>query len=462
MSPGSAHRHLRLVGDASPRYRHPPREHPVQYRLRVVLCDIEPAIWRTLEVPSSIELPYLYDVLQIVMGWEDYHLHKFVLGDEPWARDAVSFVMQLSLDEGFDDLPSVNHLELDVRLEELLAEPGESILYLYDFGDDWAHQLTLEAIVGDDISGASCPDGARACPPEDCGGPHGYADLLAILADPGHPEHGQMTAWAGPFDPEHFDRDAINQTLTARTRNRETLRSAAAASALVADLITRVRPPALPALADVLFRADLTQHAAVDDATTTAAMAKIIWMVHHIGDRLKLTGAGYLPPATVAVMRAELNWDGFKFYGTGNRGSDHPQSKEMQESIVALGLARKVKRELIPTKIAAKLVDDPQALWRHVASRVPRGKDESDREGGTIALLALAAGLPVRDLANDLMPALGWRTDNPRAFSGATIPVRSFLAVIGTHPGRKFSSDEGFPDWMPTFARAALQLDQRV
>ncbi|PYE11781.1 pRiA4b ORF-3-like protein [Williamsia limnetica] len=276
----------------------------MQYRLRVVLCDIEPAIWRTLEVPSSIELPYLHDVLQIVMGWEDYHLHKFVLGDEPWAHDAVSFVMQSSLDEGFDDLPSVNHLELDVRLEELLTEPGESIIYLYDFGDDWAHQLTLEAIVGDDISGASCPDGARACPPEDCGGPHGYADLLAVLADTGHPEHQHMTAWAGPFDPEHFDRDAINQTLTARTRNGETLRSAAAASALVADLITRVTPPALPALADVLSRADLNQTADVDDATATAAMAKIIWMVHHIGDRLKLTGWG---PSTSGDHRSDAS-----------------------------------------------------------------------------------------------------------------------------------------------------------
>ena len=462
MSSAPAQRHLRLVGDASPRYRHPPRDNPVQYRIRVVLSDIEPAIWRTIEVPSSIELPHLHDVLQIVMGWENHHLHKFVLGDRPWDRDAVSFVMQSNLDEGFADAPGQDHVELDVRLEELLAEPGESILYLYDFGDDWAHQVTLEAIVDAEVAEASCLDGARACPPEDCGGPPGYDNLLAVIADPSHPEHEHLTAWAGPFDPELFNRDEINRALTARTRTMATLGSATAASALVADLTTRVRAPALPALAEVLSSADLHQPADVDDATATAAMAKIAWMIRHIGDRLKLTAAGYLPPATVAAMRAELDWDGYQFYGSSNRGSDHPQAIKMQETIITVGLARKVKGELVPTKIAAKLGDNPQALWRHVASRVPRGKEDSERDAATIALIAVAAGRPVKPLVNDLMPALGWRANDPRAFSAASMPLMRFLALIGTHPGRRFLSDDDFPDWMRTFARAALQLDQRI
>lgn len=96
---------------------------------------------------------------------------------------------------------------------------GCELTYNYDFGDDWDHRVLVESIspAGAAAHRALCLDGARACPPEDCGGPHGYAELLAALGDPSHERHADMTDWIGTFDPEAFDLDVVNRKL-ARLR----------------------------------------------------------------------------------------------------------------------------------------------------------------------------------------------------------------------------------------------------
>jgi hypothetical protein len=89
-------------------------------------------------------------------------------------------------------------------------------LYIYDFGDDWVHVLLLEKILPWDPEAElpRCIKGKRACPPEDVGGPYGYADFLEVLADPEHPDHQEMVEWiGGPFDPEAFDMKAVNTAL---------------------------------------------------------------------------------------------------------------------------------------------------------------------------------------------------------------------------------------------------------
>src|SRR5262249_38134478 len=88
--------------------------------------------------------------------------------------------------------------------------------YEYDFGDGWRHEVRLEKALEPEpkVKYPRCIDGARACPPEDCVGPWGYADLLEALADPRHPEHRDMREWVGGrFDPEKFSADKVNREL---------------------------------------------------------------------------------------------------------------------------------------------------------------------------------------------------------------------------------------------------------
>jgi hypothetical protein len=166
----------------------------------VTLTGIAPPIWRRLVLPGDWSLDVVHDAIQAAMGWDDKHLHLFVTDT---ARYGVA-------DEEADDdeLP-----EDGAYLGEPLITKGDGFVYRYDFGDDWAHDVTLEELV-ESAERARCLDGERACPPEDCGGPHRYTDLLAALADPAHPEHEELRGWAGAgFDPERFDLDEVNGRL---------------------------------------------------------------------------------------------------------------------------------------------------------------------------------------------------------------------------------------------------------
>jgi hypothetical protein len=136
------------------------------------------------------------------MGWTNSHLYEF---ETPEGRFA---------DSRADIEEAENAAKTTVK--SVLHRAKSSIRYEYDFGDGWDHQILLEKVVElDDSFLALCLGGARACPPEDCGGPWGYANLLAILKDPKHPEHEEMSEWAGPgLDPESIDIEAINRQLS--------------------------------------------------------------------------------------------------------------------------------------------------------------------------------------------------------------------------------------------------------
>jgi hypothetical protein len=148
-------------------------------RLRVTLRDVHPKVERVIDVPAAITLDELHEVLQVALGWTTSHLHQFRTDDTTYA---VPF-------EDWDD----EEREVDERGVPMASLP-RSFVYAYDFGDGWEHDLEVVG-VGGDLPG--CVGGEGACPPEDCGGPHGYAELLHALADPRHPEHGAMTAWVG-------------------------------------------------------------------------------------------------------------------------------------------------------------------------------------------------------------------------------------------------------------------------
>lgn len=172
-------------------------------RLHVSLHDVEPAVWRAVVVPSDLPLDGLHEVLQTAMGWEDYHLHAFTAG-----RRTLGPAMMVDDGQAED--------ERDATVADVLPTKRSRLLYAYDFGDGWEHTVRREATLPPAPGGPlfECVDGAGACPPEDCGGPWGYADLLAVLADPARPEHAEMLDWAGGLiDPLAFDLAAANRAL---------------------------------------------------------------------------------------------------------------------------------------------------------------------------------------------------------------------------------------------------------
>jgi hypothetical protein len=176
-------------------------EHDV-YRLKVTLRGARPPIWRRLEVPSGVTLDRFHEILQVVMGWTDSHLHQFQCGGASYGR------LHPEIEVEQQD-------ERRVRLRDVLRRPKARLVYEYDFGDGWLHDVVLETIApaGPENRQARVVAGKRACPPEDVGGVDGYYRFLEAIADPEHPEHQDMLEWVGEFDPDAFDVEAMNLRL---------------------------------------------------------------------------------------------------------------------------------------------------------------------------------------------------------------------------------------------------------
>ena len=173
------------------------------YQLKIVLREIEPPIFRIMQIKSNASLGKLHDYIQAVMGWFDCHLHEFKIGDEDYqAKDQM---------DDFLDAPPVLD-ERTHRLNKLLKE-GDSFEYIYDFGDNWEHEITVEKIIApqEGVYYPICTYGERACPPEDSGGAWGYEELLEVLKDPKHEDYEHYSEWVGEgFDPEKFDLERAN------------------------------------------------------------------------------------------------------------------------------------------------------------------------------------------------------------------------------------------------------------
>lgn len=169
-------------------------------RLKITLDEVEPSVTRTLLVPVTLQLDRLHLVIQAAMGWENAHLYAFMTGSKRWAVP----------DPGFDDdaLPVAT-----TSLAEIIAASGTApIHYIYDFGDDWVHLITVQA-TEPPVPGDLYPklvDVVGHCPPEDVGGVPGYQNFLEAIADKRHPEHRDLAAWHGaPFDPNVPETDEL-------------------------------------------------------------------------------------------------------------------------------------------------------------------------------------------------------------------------------------------------------------
>ena len=179
------------------------------HRLKVTLRRVRPPVWRRIEVRSTTNLYQLSAELEAAMSWDGGHLHSF---------DVAGEIYQLPSEEYFGWRP-IND-ERKASVAKVLTRVRMKLRWDYDFGDGWEHDVVVEAIepAAGEVLYPRCIAGRRAGPPDDCGGPWGYASLLDALGDPAHPEHESMLEWAPEgFDPAHFDpKEATEAMRTAK------------------------------------------------------------------------------------------------------------------------------------------------------------------------------------------------------------------------------------------------------
>jgi hypothetical protein len=173
------------------------------HRFHIKLEGIDPPVWRRIRVPSSYSFWDLHVAIQDAMGWLDCHLHRFHVRN-PETGELAS--IGIPDDEPYLDEPPCL-AGWGVPIARYFVKEGDAASYEYDFGDDWRHTVALEGVdtIRKDERRLSCLGGERRCPPEDCGGIHGYAEMLEVIADVSHPEHEVMLQWlGGAYDAQAF------------------------------------------------------------------------------------------------------------------------------------------------------------------------------------------------------------------------------------------------------------------
>jgi hypothetical protein len=169
--------------------------------LKITLRNVKPPIWRRIAVHGSMTLGDLHVAIQVVMGWQGGHLHAFDVGGAQYGDP-----------DSMDDTDDENRMTLNRVVKSGVGR----FRYTYDFGDDWEHDILIEKAPPPTAVTAfpACVAGKRRCPPEDCGGVWGYAELLEIIANPDHPEHDERRGWIDEdFDPEAFSVAATDTAL---------------------------------------------------------------------------------------------------------------------------------------------------------------------------------------------------------------------------------------------------------
>jgi hypothetical protein len=180
------------------------------HQFLIVLSGTDPLVWRRLQVPERYSFWDLHVAIQDAMGWLDYHLHEFRLLDRTEER-VVS--IGIPTDDDPEDRPVISGWDVPLsRYFERRGWHAPPAMYAYDFGDDWEHVLMHEGMESaeESLTYPRCISGGRRCPPEDCGGVHGYEEFLKVIANRRHPDHRSMLEWAGgAYDPDAFDPNAV-------------------------------------------------------------------------------------------------------------------------------------------------------------------------------------------------------------------------------------------------------------
>lgn len=176
------------------------------YQFKIQLKDIKPPIYRIIEVPEYYTFWDFHVAIQDAMGWSDYHLHTFFMKDPAFKTEVKLGIPLEDYDENL--IP-----EFLVKISQFFTPSNKNAIYIYDFGDEWVHQITLREIhpAEKNKDYPICIEGKRACPPEDCGGVIGYLRMLEILQNPKDEEYKEMIKWVGKdYNPEFFDKEKVH------------------------------------------------------------------------------------------------------------------------------------------------------------------------------------------------------------------------------------------------------------
>ncbi len=472
---------LASAGDAAvaslhappPSQRRPRRSDAVTYRVRVDLSGAKPPLWRRLELASDLFLDDVHDAIQAAFGWTDSHLHRFSSGP-PWSgRDAEQYLCAFDVDEGDVGVP-----EQEVRLDELLVDVGDRLHYTYDYGDDWQHAITLEAVGPRDADTlrAVCTAGRRPDPPEDCGGVHGY-ELRVAAGDPAHPGHDAATAElaemygedvaADLIAPVPFDVDEVNAALAASGLHRPT--APAELPAPLAELVGAVRATeARRQLRQLIVDAALDEPVNVEAETAARMVEPYTWLLRRVGDDgIALTAAGYLPPAHVSAAFEQLGFAD-EWIGKGNREDQTLPVLHLRETAQRAGLLRKHRGRLVRTARGRAALDDPVTLWWQLAERTPpQASNGHEMHAGLVLLLAVAAGIADGDVVDGaiatVLDGVGWVGGDGAPLSTfdiahSTWDTRTMLRRLGALTGQASVPRRAEPTSDGTaFARAALR-----
>lgn len=455
-----------------------------RYRLRVNVAGSEPEIWRTFEIEGSTRLRMLHLALQTIMGWRESHLHAFTDADpreRPQHPPRRWEPREIDSDEGALS-------EDDFTVDDALRGGGP-LWYEYDFGDGWIHRLDVVEQVPSEphLTTVVLLDGANRGPFEDSGGVGGYAEKIAIAADPQHPEHESIVDWidatVGPWAPRGpgmFDLVGVQSELNLMFNPGASGISPNDMSGLVKVEAHRLRGDVdeaspVAAFAAVLpppIRSELRQHlhftnvlgpSDIGPETAARIVRPFAWLMDAVGTAgVDLTAAGWMPQSTVLAGMIELGWiDGW--IGKGNREDVTPPIAVLRETAQRIGLVRVQKGRLLLSAAAKKALGDPRQQLRLIAGGLYRKLSDAETDAAVLLLIAIADGTAPEDRWRSVAFGLemcGWQSSTGWRFTKqdighATFWVQRVLDQLGDAP-RLRRYDEESPLLKP-FAREALR-----
>ena len=459
--------------------------------LQVRLEDVEPPIVRELQVHDGLTLADLHAALQIAFGWRERHRHLFRDTDRPGPGTRCWGDGDQSADSELDD----PRPESEATVAAALADGP--LWYEYDFDDGWNHRIDASApatAIGDRRP-VTLLGGRGRGPFEDSGGPRGYTEKLAVLADPDHPDHAETTEWtarvAGPWfppTPDSFDVDAVQAELDGwfgyRADERDPydvsglvtaddLRGAddLRPEALLADFAAALPAAVRPEFRQYVRRTGLLRPVRIDERVRDRLVAPFAWLLDAVGpDGVELSAAGWLPPAVVDDGMTALNRHDPRM-GEVDRQEPTGPIRTLREAATRLGLVRKLHGRLVRTAYGKRAAAGTDPLWDALTARILEKLSPSAQLAATALLLTYADGreqpAPLhRQNWQDVAFALdvcGWVPgDKSARFDSRRIhdivrPVRGVLNSLGSTHGATGWPPPARPDpHLADFARAAL------
>lgn len=359
------------------------RDRPATYVVGVTLVESEPPIWRRLELDSRLDLRTVHRVLQAGMGWMDSHLHEFATADS-----SERLLADSEVEEGERGTP-----ERDVRLDDVLAEVGDELGYLYDFGDAWDHVIRLEEVrAGEPAQPARVLAGARACPLEDAGGIGAW---------------NAFVRWLDEYDADELDDDDLRHLIErlpvdfdATEFDAAEAQTAVSAAAVTTDLLAERLPPH-PAIAELVaalpeegvrLLAGLGIEGPVPEVDHLVALRPLLALLDLVRDGVELTPTGLMKQASVRVLLERLGWGGDWVFGRTLREDNLPPVRWLRHAAHALRLVRRHSGRLVLTTKGRELDGNAEELWQHLVANLPQGDTVEERMAGALWLLTLRPG----------------------------------------------------------------------